>query len=172
MILQTERLALARLTTDDAPFVLELLNDATWIQYIGDRGVRNLDDARKYILNGPVDSYEKNGFGLFLTTLKQTKTPIGMCGLLKRDYLDHVDVGFGLLPEFRGKGYATESAAAVIEYGKNNHRLSRIEAIVQSDNDHSIRVLEKMGFVFQRHIVIPDDDAEISLYGKDLQFNS
>lgn len=137
------------------------------MQFIGDKGVRTVEDAQNYILNGPVKSYEQFGFGLFLTKLKEGGIPIGICGLLKRDYLDDVDVGFAFLPEFRGKGYAVESASAVIAYGKRSFGLNRIVAITQSDNIKSIKVLEKIGLKFERMINLPDDDSEIKLFGGD-----
>src|SRR5688572_10804905 len=92
--LTTDRLILRELTLDDAEFILGLVNEPSWLRFIGDRGVRTLDDARAYISNGPMKSYERNGFGLYLTALKGAGTPIGMCGLIKRDGLDDVDVGF------------------------------------------------------------------------------
>jgi RimJ/RimL family protein N-acetyltransferase len=160
-VIETERLYLSRLSTDDASFILRLLNDPAWLQFIGDRGVKNLDDARKYILNGPMKSYDQFGFGLYLTKLKDGKVPIGICGLLKREYLKDVDVGFALLPEFRRKGYAVESAAAVLG-------LKRVAAITQSDNLKSINVLKKIGLEFKKVIVLPEDRQEIELYGKEL----
>ena len=110
-VLETERLRLRRLTVDDAAFILELVNDPSWLRFIGDRGVRNLDDARSYILKGPVASYEKHGFGLWLVELKAEATPIGICGLLQRDTLPDVDIGFALLPQFCGQGYAVRGRA-------------------------------------------------------------
>jgi len=167
-IIETDRLFLCRLSVDDAPFILDLLNDPAWLQYIGDKGVRTVEDAQDYILNGPIKSYGQFGFGLFLTKLKEGGIPIGICGLLKRDYLDDVDVGFAFLPEFRGKGYAVESASAVIAHGKKSFGLNRIVAITQSDNIKSVKVLEKIGLKFERMINLPDDDSEIKLFGGDL----
>ena len=166
-ILETNRLALCRLTTDDAEFILELLNDASFLRYIGDRGVKNLDDARKYILSGPVDSYERFGFGLYLTKLKNAETPIGICGLLKRKSLKNVDVGYALLPEFRRKGYAYESASAVLDYGRLIIGLNRIVAVTSPDNYRSIKVLEKMGLTYREMVKLSDDDDECKLFGID-----
>ena len=112
-ILETDRLILCKLTPDDAPFILELLNDSAFLRYIGDKGVKTLDDARDYILNGPIDSYGRHGFGLYLTKLKDGDVPIGICGLLKRETLEDVDVGFAFLPQFCGKGYATTAYEAI-----------------------------------------------------------
>jgi RimJ/RimL family protein N-acetyltransferase len=167
-VTETARLILCRLSTDDAPFILKLLNDPDWLKFIGDKGVRNLDDARNYILNGPIKSYNQFGFGLFLTKLKEDDVPIGICGLLKREYLEEIDIGFAFLPQFRGKGYAVESAIAVLEYGKTTFGLKKIVAITQPDNIRSIQVLEKIGLEFQKITQLPDDDQELELYGRDL----
>ena len=109
VVFETDRLVLRRLTVEDAPFILRLLNEPSFIQHIGDRGVRNVADAQQYILSGPIASYERHGFGLFLVELRETRAPIGICGLLKRDALDDVDVGFAFVPESWSKGYAYEA---------------------------------------------------------------
>src|SRR5713101_5466483 len=100
LVLETKRLSLRRLSVDDAEFILKLLNEASFIQNIGDKGVRTIDDARSYIRNGPVASYEKFGFGLWLVEMKASGVRAGICGLLKRDVLEHVDIGYAFLPEF------------------------------------------------------------------------
>ena len=164
-VLQTKRLNLRHLMIDDAPFILELLNDAAFIRNIGDRGVRTIDDACAYILNGPVASYERFGFGLFLVELKETGVSIGMCGLIKRDALPDVDVGFAFLPRFWGAGYAFEAASAVMTYGRDTLRLERIVAIVSPDNAGSIKVLQKIGLTFERMIHWGEDSSEIKLFG-------
>ncbi|HEY1435325.1 MAG TPA: GNAT family N-acetyltransferase, partial [Thermoanaerobaculia bacterium] len=125
-VFETDRLVLRRLTAEDAPFILEILNDADWLRFIGDRGVRTLDDARHYIATGPVESYARHGFGLFLTALKAGGTPIGLCGLLKRDVLDDVDVGYAFLPQYRGNGYAQEAAAAMLRFARDTVGLARV----------------------------------------------
>jgi len=150
--LETERLTLRELSTDDAEFILRLLNEPSFIRFIGDKGVRNLDDARQYILNGPIASYQKHGFGLYLVILNSTGEPIGMCGLLKRDTLSDVDIGFAFVPETCRQGYAFESASAVFNYGKDVLKLPRIVAITNIDNDASGRLLEKLGLRYERLI--------------------
>src|SRR4029434_5369785 len=142
--LETERLRLRRLSLDDADFILRLLNEPSFIQNIGDRGVRTTEDAREYILKGPVASYEKFGFGLLLVEQKESGVPIGMCGLLKRDVLEHVDIGYALLPEFWSQGYAFESASAVMAYAREKLGAKQVLAVVNADNQSSIRLLEKM----------------------------
>jgi RimJ/RimL family protein N-acetyltransferase len=167
-VLETERLRLRRLDEPDAEFILGLLNEPSFLQYIGDRGVRTEEDARAYIRNGPIASYEKFGFGLWLVLRKEDDTPIGICGLLKRDTLPDVDVGFALRPAFWGMGYALESAARVLAYGQEALALSRVAAIVQADNQASIELLGKLGLRFERRIEWPGDSAEIHLYARDL----
>jgi [ribosomal protein S5]-alanine N-acetyltransferase len=161
--METERLNLRTLTPDDAEFMLGLLNDPSFLRFIGDKGVRTPGDARQYILNGPVASYARYGFGLWLVELKTSNVPIGMCGFLKRETLTDVDIGFAFLPRYRSQGYAFESAAAVMHYGRSVLGLKRIVAITDRDNTGSIRLLEKIGMTFERMIRLSDDDAEIQL---------
>jgi RimJ/RimL family protein N-acetyltransferase len=163
-VLETERLVLRQLSTGDAPFILELLNQPSFLQYIGDRGVRNLDDAREYILKGPVDSYDRLGFGLYLTARKQDGVPIGICGLVKREGLDDVDIGYAFLPAYWSKGYASEAAAAVLDYAKTVLRLQRIVAITSPDNQSSIKLLQKLGMRFDKMIRLSEDDHEVQLF--------
>lgn len=151
------------MSLNDAEFIVELLNDASFLRFVGDKGVRTVADARQYILTGPMDSYERNGFGLWLVELKGPNTPVGMCGLLKRETLTDVDIGFAFLPQYRSNGYAFESAAAVMAYGRNVLGLRRVVAITDEDNASSIRVLEKIGMKFDRMIRLSDDGPEIRL---------
>jgi RimJ/RimL family protein N-acetyltransferase len=164
-LLETDRLILRLLVTDDAPFILELVNDPDWLRYIGDKGVRNLDDARAYIQNGPMAMYERVGFGLFRVELKDDGTPIGMCGLIKRDTLPDVDIGFAFLPQFRARGYGREAARATLAYGRDVAGLKRIIAITSPDNDASGRLLEAVGLRFERSFDISADDHSVRLYG-------
>jgi RimJ/RimL family protein N-acetyltransferase len=168
-ILETERLLLRPLSTDDAEFILGLLNEPSFIRNIGDRGVRTLAQARSYILNRPVATYAPDGLGLYLVTLKETNEAIGICSLLKRDGLDDVDIGYALLPRFWSKGYAVESARAIKEYAKNVMGLNRIVAITDPTNEGSIRVLEKIGLKFERMVRLSEDDIELKLFVADLQ---
>ncbi|MGG0151745.1 GNAT family N-acetyltransferase [Bacillus mycoides] len=163
IVRETERLNLRWLDIKDAPFILELVNDPAWIQFIGDKGVKNLEDAKNYILNGPVDMYNKMGFGLYLVERKEDLTPLGMCGLIKRDSLEDVDIGFAFSEKFRSKGYGYESASAVIEYGKNELGLKRIVAITSTDNTASGKLLEKVGLRFEK--IISDSGENLKLFG-------
>jgi len=167
-VLETDRLILRRLTTDDAEFILQLLNEPSFLRYIGDKGVRTLMDARDYILNGPVDMYNRSGFGLYLTELKEGNVPIGVCGLIKRDALEDVDIGFAFLPRFWAKGYAYESASAVMTYGKDVLGLKRIVAITSPDNHASARLLEKLGLQFERMILLSENTEEVRLFVTDV----
>jgi RimJ/RimL family protein N-acetyltransferase len=166
-VLETDRLILRRFTTDDAGFIVELLNDPSFIQNIGDRNVRTTEDACGYIMNGPVASYAKHGFGLYAVILKETNETIGMCGLIKRAGLDDVDIGYALLPTFWSKGYAVECALAVKAYAKNTIGLKRLVAITDPVNEGSIRILEKIGLRFERMVRLAEDDIELKLFAVD-----
>ena len=167
-VLETERLVLRRLTTDDAEFIIELLNQPSFLRYIGDREVRNSADAVRYVQTVPIASYERFGFGLYLVELKETGVPIGICGLLKRDQLPDVDIGFAFLPDFWSQGYAFESASAVMTYGREVLGLKRIVAITSLDNDASIRLLEKVGLRFEGLIKLSEDQSEVRLFGSNV----
>jgi len=163
-VLETDRLSLRRLSVEDAEFILDLLNQPSFLRYIGDKGVRTLDDARNYVLNGPMASYERFSFGLYLAELKVTREPIGICGLVKRETLEDVDIGFAFLPQFWQHGYAFESAAAVLAHGRDVLGLDRIVAITSPDNDASVRVLNKLGLRFERMIKLSEDAPEVKLF--------
>jgi RimJ/RimL family protein N-acetyltransferase len=163
-VLETKRLILRRFVPEDAALILELLNEPSFIQNIGDRGVRTLSDAERYIETGPAASYARNGFGLYLVQVKDSHESIGMCGLIKRDSLEDVDLGYAFLPRFWSKGYAIESVLAAMEFARNTVRLERVVAIVDPKNQGSIRVLEKAGFKFEKMIRLSADDIELRLF--------
>jgi len=165
IILETKRLCLQQATSDDAKFILELLNDPAFIQNIGDRGLRTLEDARNYISNRLITSYKDYGFGMYLVVLKNTGEVAGLCGLVKRDGLDDVDIGYAFLPRYWSKGYATEAALAIKEYAKDAIGLKRLVAITDPLNQGSIRVLEKIGLKFEKMIRLSEDDIDLKLYG-------
>jgi RimJ/RimL family protein N-acetyltransferase len=164
MVMATERLTLRELNSHDAPFILQLLNEDGFVRFIGDKGVRTLADARDYIQKGPVDSYRRHGFGLYLTSLHDG-TPIGICGLVRRDALPDVDVGFAFLTRHWSRGYASESAAAVLEHGRTTLRIGRIVAITSLDNHGSMAVLEKIGLRLERRVQLVSGGPELNLYG-------
>jgi RimJ/RimL family protein N-acetyltransferase len=163
-ILETDRLVVRQLTLDDAAFILELVNDPDWLRFIGDRGVRTLDDARNYLRNGPLAMYERVGFGLYLVERKSDGVSLGMCGLIKREGLDDVDIGFAYLPQFRAQGHAFEAASATLAYGRQTFDLKRIVAITSLDNDRSIQLLGKLGFTFEKIIQLSDGGEELKLF--------
>ena len=163
-VLETERLILRHFNPHDAPFILALLNEPSFLRYIGDKKVRTLEDARQYILNGPAASYERHGFGLYQVELKDSHTPIGMCGLVKREELPQPDIGFAFLPDFWNKGFAFEAAAAVLTDVRERLQLNRILAIVNPDNEASIRLLQKLGLSFEANVKLAADRDEVKLF--------
>lgn len=167
--LETERLLLRDIRVDDAPFMLELLTEPSFIHFIGDKGVRTLDETRQYILDGPIDSYERHGLGMYLVILKETGEATGISGLVKRETLDDVDVGFAFLPRFWSRGYAYESTAAVMSYARGTLGLDRILGITAADNASSIRLLEKIGLRFDKMIRLTEDEPEIKLFVSEVQ---
>jgi RimJ/RimL family protein N-acetyltransferase len=163
-VMRTSRLDLRELDSGDAEFILELLNEPGFIRFIGDKGVRTLADARDYIHHGPRDSYSRNGFGLYAACLLDG-TPIGICGLVKREGLNDPDVGFAFLSRYWSSGYAVESAAAVLAHARDTLRIERVVAITSPDNWSSIAVLEKIGLKFERMIRLADHSPELKLFG-------
>jgi RimJ/RimL family protein N-acetyltransferase len=163
-VIQTPRVTLRELDFGDDAFILELLNEPGFMRYIGDKGVRTLADAREYLLKGPMDSYARNGFGLYAVCL-QDAVPVGICGLVQREGLGDPDVGFAFLARYWSKGYAVESAAAVLAHARRALNLDRIVAITSPDNSPSIAVLEKIGLKFERMIRLVDDGQELKLFG-------
>jgi [ribosomal protein S5]-alanine N-acetyltransferase len=164
-VLRSRRLELLEFCLGDDQFVLRLLNDASFLRFIGDKGVRTLEDARAYITQGPMESYRRHGYGLYLVRLRADGTPIGMCGLVKREGLEDPDIGFAFLPQFHSKGHATEAAEAVLDHGRRRLGLARIVAIAAPDNQASIAVLERAGLRFERMVRLPADTRDLKLYG-------
>ena len=164
-VCETDRLLLRQLTPDDAEVMLALLNDSGFLRYIGDRGVRTLDDARGYIRDRIISTYEQHGFGMYLVVRRSDGEPVGICGLVKRDALEDVDLGYALLSEYRGSGYARESAQAVLALAHDAFGLKRVVAIVQPDNADSIRLLENLGMTREGFIRLKADAPEVLLYG-------
>jgi RimJ/RimL family protein N-acetyltransferase len=158
-ILETERLVLREFNIDDAEFILTLLNTPGWLEYIGDKNVRTLMDAEKYLENVPIKSYKENGFGLWLILLKDNSTPIGMCGLIRREALDDIDIGFALLPEYSKLGYGFEIALATITYANHVLGIKKIVAITDSNNIPSIKLLNKLGLHFEKTLNLSENDT-------------
>jgi RimJ/RimL family protein N-acetyltransferase len=164
VVIETDRLRLCEIVAEDAPFIFKLVNQPSWLQYIGDKGVHNLDDARRYIDEGPRSMYARHGLGLYRVELKISGEPIGMCGLIKRDTLEDVDIGFAFLPDYWGQGYAREAADATMQHGLEVLGLPRIVAIVSTDNEASIRLLRKLGLRFQRLMKLSQEGDEVQLF--------
>lgn len=165
MILETERLRLRELDPHrDAQFMVEVLNEPAFIKYVADRGVRTPADATAYMTEKILPSYAKNGFGFYLVELKDSHLPIGICGLVKRDALDDVDIGFSTLRQYWGHGYAYEAASALMEHGRQVHRLPRIVGITAPDNRASMNLLQKLGLRYERTIQLPGYARESSLF--------
>jgi RimJ/RimL family protein N-acetyltransferase len=163
-VLATERLVLRRLTLADAAFILELVNEPAWLEFIGDKGVRTPEDARTYLRQGPLDQYARFGFGPLRVDLKADGAPLGLCGLIKRDPLPDVDIGFALFARHWGRGYAFEAASAVLAHGQSELGLRRIVALTALGNQRSIRLLEKLGLKFERIIRLTPTSPESRLF--------
>lgn len=166
-IISTNRLHITQLSEVlHASFILQLVNTPGWLQYIGDRGIHTLQDAAEYIAKGPVASYVTYGYGLWLIKRAEDDALVGMCGLIKRDYLPHPDLGYALLPAYEGKGYAVEATKAVLQYAKDNLSIPVVAAITTDDNVRSLRLLFKLGFDFIGMISPPDQEEELMLLEK------
>jgi ribosomal-protein-alanine N-acetyltransferase len=163
--LSTERLSLRALTNDDAAFVLALLTDPDWLRFIGDRGVYNLDDARRQITEKYIAAYVRDGVGLMMVERKCDGAAMGMCGLIRRPGLDDVDIGYAFLPAYRGRGYALESARVVLAHGRDTLKLRRIVAITLPVNVASSALLEKLGLIYEKSVRLPNGTEDLSLYG-------
>jgi len=166
-IVNTDRLALRLFNTSDAAFVYELLNDPSWIQHIGDRGITNVDKARSWINDGPLRSQTNHGFSFYVVTLKDTGVAIGVCGLVKREVLKHVDIGYAFLPRYCGQGYAAEAALATLTYAKQQLGLQKLAAITSPENVSSNKLLNKLGFEFEEVVtlVLSGEEKRSNLYG-------
>lgn len=163
-ILNTERLSLRKFTKDDAPFILKLVNDPTFIENINDKGIRNLDDAINHIEQNLIGSYTKNGYGAYLVLLKETEEPIGLTGFFKREQFEHADIGYAFLPEFTRKGLAAESSEAILKYGISQFQFKKVLAFTSLKNDASSRLLERIGLSFVENITYADEVEKVKLY--------
>ena len=166
--LETARLSLRRLTVDDAAFVVALYNQPSFIENIGDRGVRTVEDAQRFLCQGPIAMYAQHGFGLWHVSRRADGVGVGMCGLLKRDNLPDADVGYALFPEFWGQGYASEAVCGTLEHAGHVLGLRRVLAVVSPGNQGSIRVLEKAGMRFERMHDLDPGEPPVRLYALEL----
>lgn len=163
-IVETERLLLRHLTEEDAVFIVTLLNEPDWIKYIGDRGIRTVEAAKKYIEEGPISMYKEHGIGVYLIETKEEGTPIGLCGLLHRDFLKDVDLGFALLSQYWGNGYAFEAARATLTYGAEILGQRRIVGFTSLDNEKSANLLQKLGMKDEGTIKYASTSEDIRLF--------
>jgi ribosomal-protein-alanine N-acetyltransferase len=166
LITETSRLRIRELTVEDAEFIFGLVNEPSFLTNIGDKGVRNLDDARKFILEGPWASHRERGYGQFMVELKEDGVPIGVCGILFRDALELSDIGCAFLPEYWRRGFAYEAACAVMNFGRSTLGLETIAGLTSEANLASIKLLEKLGMSFERTIKMSDDDPGTALYSR------
>ena len=169
IIAETKRLIISKFSIKDAPFFMELVNSPNWLKYIGDRNTRTLEDAQKRITDGHLKSYEAYGFGFYKLSLKEENNkPIGTCGLIKREELEYVDLGFAFLPEYEGKGFGFEASIEIIKLAKDQFKLKKLVAITNTDNKNSIKLLEKLGFTFEKKVTPFTVDKELFLFEKEL----
>jgi ribosomal-protein-alanine N-acetyltransferase len=166
--LETARVSLRRLTLDDAAFVVALYNEPSFLENIGDRGVRNVEDAQRFLQDGPMAMYSRHGFGLWHVSRRSDGAGLGVCGLLKRDTLADADIGYAFFPAFWGQGYALEAVSATLGHAARAFGLRRVVAVVSPRNTGSIRVLEKAGMHFERMHPMDADEPEVCLYALNL----
>jgi [ribosomal protein S5]-alanine N-acetyltransferase len=164
IILNTERMVLRQFDLEDADFIIQLLNDPGWLKYIGHRNIHTLEAARSYLQDKLMKSYAEHGFGLSHVSLRETGESIGMCGILKRDSLEHPDIGFAFLEPHAGKGYGYEMATAVLRHARETLNIHTVQAIVVDYNPASIRLLEKIGMAMQKRVRLSEDSEELLLY--------
>lgn len=163
-MLETDRLSLSRLSCDDCEFIFELVNEPSFRQYIGDKGISNLHDAREYLKKSFIGHYQKHGFGLYQVSRRTDERPLGICGLVKRDEFDCPDLGFAFMKAYWSNGYAYESSVAVLDYGWRGLGLKRIIAMADGENRSSTRLLDKLGFEFERMARMPGETEDVRLY--------
>lgn len=163
MIAKTSRLTLRQLQLSDAAFALRLYNEPSFLQHIGDKGIRTIADAEKNLQQGAMASYAQHGYGMWLVENLQGDA-IGLCGLIKRDFLTETDLGYAYLPEYFGQGYAYEAASAVLAYAAKHTALKTLVAIVSPDNLASKSLLEKLGFAQDGQVLVPDKNQMIDFY--------
>jgi len=164
LIATTERLHILHFTKEDAGFILDLVNTPSWLQHIGDRDVHTLADAEAYIVNGPLKSYAENGFGGYCLIERSTGKKIGSSGFYKREGLVYPDLGFALLPEFEGKGFAFEASRQLLQMIRSEYSMDVVSAITSKDNERSIQLLKRLGFTWNCFIKLPKDNEELNLF--------
>ncbi len=169
IVTSTKRLIISKVTLNDAPFFVELMNTPSWLKYIGDRNIKSVKDAKSHLKNGILKSYQESGYGFYKVAQKiEPDKAIGIVGLVKRKELEHTDIGFGFLPDYEGKGFGFESSIAIMGLAKNIFKLEKVCAITNPKNKSSIHLLEKLDFSFEKKVKPFDDGKELLLFAKDL----
>ncbi|WP_242083110.1 GNAT family N-acetyltransferase [Aestuariivivens sediminis] len=169
IIVKTKRLHISKIVLKDAAFFLQLMNTPGFLKYIGDRNIKTIADAKAYLKSGLLKSYKVHGFGYYKLTLKEEPDrPIGIVGILKRDVLEHPDVGFALLPEYERLGYSYEASIEILKLAKDRFNLKKITAITNPDNDKSIKLLEKLGLKLEQRTDPFNEGKDLLLFGKAL----
>ncbi len=167
IIAETKRLLLSKITVHDAPFILDLMNSPGWLKYIGDRNVKSVAQARNYIKNNQLKCYDDFGFGYYKMLLKsENLKSIGTTGLLKRDTLNDVDIGFSLLPNYHGNGYGFEASNTIMKLAKTKFNITEICAITLPHNKPSIDLLEKLGMKKEGTVSPFENDKKLLLFKK------
>ena len=164
IVIETERLDLRRITLEDAEFIHQLYNEPAFRRNIGDKNIKTVEDATKFIENSPLQDYKKQGFSMFLVALRSNNTPIGVCGLLKREYFEEVDLGFAFLEAYWSKGYGREAASSVMEYARTDMGLGKLVGITSAKNTSSIKLLERLKFVYDRTLTLPGYEGDSKLF--------
>lgn len=162
-MLTTQRLLIRQLNLDDAKFIIELVNQKSWLQFIGDKKIYTLADAEKYLINGPISMYKNHGFGLYAVENINDQTTIGICGIIKRETLPNADLGYAFLDQFTGNGYAYEACKTILDYAKHELNLNTILAITMPENIRSIHLLNKLNFKFKEEIQPSDNSTKLNL---------
>lgn len=164
MLISSNRLHLSEFSLKDASFFFELVNDPDWIKYIGDRNIKTISDSESYLIDKIIPNYKQFGFGFYVVRLKESNLPIGMCGLIKRDWMSYVEIGYAFLNKHRGKGYAIEASIATKKYAKEEIGISKIAALTDVDNEKSGNLLNRLGLEFERLISYPGEQKKCKLY--------
>ncbi|NNE29582.1 MAG: GNAT family N-acetyltransferase [Saprospiraceae bacterium] len=165
-LLKTERLGIRKFFMEDAPFLFDLVNSPGWLEHIGDRDIKTLQAAKEYLQSRYLEGYQEEGFGFYVLELLSDRVKVGTSGFIKRDFLEEIDVGFALLPEHEGKGYAFEATSAIIDFGKTEFGIDRTVAITSPENARSIRLLKKLGYRFERQVAWPETLEPLMLFGR------
>jgi RimJ/RimL family protein N-acetyltransferase len=168
VVVQTERLQIRRFSLADAAFIFELVNQPSFVEFIGDKDVKTLGDAQRYLEDGALNSYREHGFGPYLVAEADGAAPVGMCGLFKRDDLQIADLGFAFLDRYCKQGYAAEASLGIMRYAYEVLGLEELAAIVDPGNQRSIMLLDRLGFTFKTMYLMPDEDQFLRFYVCDL----